>query len=97
MTGVKTCSASLVCESPPVGLEWGLMNVGGVNASCFPITYVGGATFTINLIAMANTTASGTRECRWSFSTRFDRTSGTVSIGTADGLPVELLEFDIDE
>ncbi len=97
MASMRTCTAMLACMNPPVFARWSAygypVNVTYCNA---PLAKSTSPSFT--LIARAITTpAAATRSCIWDWHTIYFSTSGSVSITTADGLPVELMNFAIED
>ena len=99
MTGMKTCSATLMCSAAPLISYWVLSpNSGSLNVtSCTPSNTISFNAVTWTLVAKANTSSSATRQCSWNWRTLNSYTMGTTSITTADGLPVELMEFSVEE
>ena len=94
---MRTCSASLQCMGGPT---WNV----GVNSSmnvtaCLPTsTSVAGPTATFTLVARANVIAPTDRSCSWFWGVPMEGGStGFVQITSADGLPVELMEFSIED
>ncbi len=100
----RTCTAQLMCSSPPVGTFWAVtdiyphMNV----TQCSPTSSsIFNATATFTLSARAMTSSPTSRSCSWRWRSSsgmrlLGGSSGTVTITTADGLPVELMDFSID-
>ncbi len=96
---MRTCSATLMCSSPNVTPMWQVQSFGALNVtSCAPpAAILSGSPATTTLVAKAPTTAPTNRLCSWralTLSSNF--LSGTPSITSADGLPVELMEFSVD-
>ena len=98
---MRTCSATLMCSAPPgtLTMAWQLVLYRSYNVTMCspPFLTILGSTATFNLTAMASTAASNPRTCGWSWFTPAFSTNGRASISTADGLPVELMNFEIED
>ncbi len=94
----RTCTATLKCTNAPSHDRWTVFSADSNNVTeCNPTYhYILGATATFTLSAMAMTSSPSTRSCTWSWGTLIFFTFGTVSINTADGLPVELMGFSVE-
>ena len=95
----RSCSASVVCSGFPVTTTGFVMTTMSNNViSCSPTSFgfMTASTATFNIMAIANQTAPPSRSCGWSWYSASGSTNGNFSITDADGLPVELMEFSVD-
>lgn len=101
---MRTCSATLQCIGGIV--NWQISTTSALNVTaCEPGTAIGGISTTFTLVARANVASPTNRACGWFFGQPLRTASGgvergpvtgTVSITTADGLPVELMGFSVE-
>lgn len=104
MSGVKTCRADVTCTLPMVNRSASLTLISstGVN-DCLPAMDSGMAGMFSNMVyfditAVASTTAQMTHTCAWRWQTNPTRGgTGLIDISEAHGLPIELMEFEIDQ
>lgn len=96
----RTCQASVQCNGFP-GTTTGFIMVTMSNnvISCTPTSalFMTASTPTFVISAVANTTAPASRSCGWYWYSASGTTNGNLSISEADGLPVELMQFSIDD
>jgi len=99
----KTCKATLECKNAPGSDFWAVSDQGGDNViDCIPFYQaLPGATVKFSLTAIANPTyIATTKVCQWRWYTYLSSTPmamGFVEIDDADGLPVELMEFSVEQ
>ncbi len=100
----KTCKATLECKNAPGSDFWAVADQGGDNViNCIPFYQaLPGATVKFSLTAIANPTSiATTKVCQWLWYTYLSYTTamamGFVEIDDADGLPVELMEFSVEQ
>ena len=97
----RTCDAWLLCNHPATfPVEWYVTHTASTNVTqCLPVNSVKGPEIApgFMLTARAMSSAPPTRSCSWKWRTEFGVYSGFVSITTADGLPVELMDFSIED
>ncbi|MEM7586115.1 MAG: hypothetical protein AAF560_22180 [Acidobacteriota bacterium] len=98
IAGTKMCTATLQCASALKNSEWTVRSTAMTNIIACDPTEVEGVTgpTTFLLMATASTTAPTARLCGWEWNTRTTKSTGNVSISTADGLPVELMDFSVE-
>ena len=97
MGTINSCTASVMCSGGP---SWALTQAGSMNVTaCLPAsTSAAGPTLTFMVTARANVASSTDRACTWSYQIPGMRALGsTISITSADGLPVELMDFSIED
>lgn len=86
------------CTGAPT---WSIATTDALNVTaCLPAvtTDAGKATVTFTLIARAMVSSPTNRACGWAFAAPMrGGLSGSISISTADGLPVELMDFSIED
>ena len=93
----RVCSANLQCSTASVATVSVIGSTGVVG--CAPLSSMNtgiGSMVTINLVASASTTDQTTHQCSWMWNTQ-SVANGTAVIDASDGLPIELLEFGVDE
>ena len=97
--GYKTCTATVRCIPGYYNPTWRLAVIASQNVvSCDPTaSTLTHPNATFNLVARARTTAPLTRSCLWQPDSPSRYSVDAVSIQTSDGLPVELMDFSIDE
>lgn len=101
--GMRTCSATLMCTNPPGAgfTRWILNNPGTMDVN---VTFCGDGTgdvfsptATFSLTGMALQTAPTNRTCDFDIYTAPNFAYfGAVTITTAEGLPVELMDFSVE-
>ena len=97
----RTCSATLMCDHPAVQY-WAVSATFGPNVSdCQPSLEGRTLATTFTLVALAMTSAPATRTCSWIWSgvsaSYLPVSDGVVQITGGDGLPVELMDFAIED
>lgn len=103
MSDIKTCTANVDCGGIPPGVMARLSVTSSTGIlGCQPTMTSGGgpfggmARFTIS--ASASTAAQSNHSCTWRWSIGgVRRGGGTLVISDAQGLPVELMDFAVDE
>lgn len=94
----RTCSASVMCSGFPGTSTGTLLTAGSNNViSCSPTSTTIFTPGTLMIVAVANPTAPTSRSCSWDWNSGYESITGSFSITTADGLPVELMDFSIDD
>lgn len=95
----KVCSRNLSCNglSPVMATVTSVTNTGV--AGCTPTSgmLTGGSMVTFTLVASVSTNAQATHTCGWDWNTTALSNNGNVQIDSSDGLPIELLEFSIED
>ncbi len=95
----RTCTATLKCSQAPYRDDWAVCQQTALNVidwSPYSCITFSGSPVTITLVVWAMTTAPPTRECGWTWFSASAQTEGTTSIASADGLPVELMDFSVE-
>lgn len=104
MTGIKTCNADVDCVGIPMGnvvelsvtSSTGILGCQPTMTTAPPMGFAGAVNFTIS--ASASTMAQSTHSCTWRWSIGgVRRGGGLFVISDAQGLPVELMDFAVDE
>ncbi len=96
MGTMRTCSATVQCTG---ATAWDFNTTTNLNVvSCLPAaSYVMADPATFTLTAVANVTAPTNRVCGWSWQNPGRRGGGVIQITAADGLPVELMDFSVED
>ena len=99
-TATVTCSASFALSPSYQGTIMKISSTNVVecqpNSAMFGIDFMFTRTFMTTLLAKAMTYLTGFKNCGWAFGSTMSPVKSILGISSADGLPVELLEFVVD-